>query len=78
MLVGDVSGHGSEASALSAELHDIRRRNVNYIDQSRVVHSLDEQFEQASAVDVLQQRLLLRILHRPVILWSVQLVICRH
>ena len=50
MLVGDVSGHGTEASALSTELRDIMRRNVNYIDQSRVVNSLNEQFEEASAV----------------------------
>lgn len=50
MLVGDVSGHGSEASALSAELRDIMRRNVNYIDQSRVVNSLNEQFEEAATV----------------------------
>ncbi len=50
MLVGDVSGHGHEASALSSKLRDIMRRNVNFIDQSRVVKSLNEQFEEASAV----------------------------
>jgi phosphoserine phosphatase RsbU/P len=50
MLVGDVSGHGSEASVLSTELRDIMRRNVNYIDQSRVVKSLNEQFEEAATV----------------------------
>lgn len=50
MLVGDVSGHGAEASALSAELRDIMRRNVNYADQSRVVKSLNEQFEAAATV----------------------------
>lgn len=50
MLVGDVSGHGSEASTLSTELRNIMRRNVNYIDQSRVVNSLNEQFEEASSV----------------------------
>lgn len=48
MLVADVSGHGSDASVLSAELRDIMRRNVNYIDQTRVVKSLNEQFEEAS------------------------------
>lgn len=50
MLVGDVSGHGSEASTLSTELRDIMRRNVNYIDQTRVVKSLNEQFEAASSM----------------------------
>ena len=50
MLVGDVSGHGTEASVLSTELRNIMRRNVNYIDQSRVVNSLNEQFEEASSV----------------------------
>lgn len=49
MLVGDVSGHGAEASALSTELRNIMRRNVNYIDQSQVVHSVNEQFEEASS-----------------------------
>ena len=50
MLVGDVSGHGSEASVLSTELRNIMRRNVNYIDQSRVVKCLNEQFEEAATV----------------------------
>jgi len=50
MLVGDVSGHGAEASVLSTELRDIMRRNVNYIDQSRVVQSLNTQFEEAATV----------------------------
>ena len=48
MLVGYVSGHGTEASALSTELREIMRRNVNYIDQSRVVKSFNEQFEEAA------------------------------
>ena len=49
MLIGDVSGHGAEASPVSSRLRDIMRRNVNYIDQTRVVESLNEQFEQTSA-----------------------------
>lgn len=49
LLVGDVSGHGSEASALSTKLRDIMRRNVNFINQSRVVNGLNEQFEEASS-----------------------------
>ncbi len=50
ILIGDVSGHGAEAAMLSSELRDIMRRNVNYIDQSRVVNSLNQQFEEASSV----------------------------
>lgn len=48
MLVGDVSGHGSEASGVSATLRDLMRRNVNYINQTRVVESLNQQFGQES------------------------------
>jgi len=50
LLLGDVCGHGSEAAGLSAKLRDIMRRNVNYIDQSRLVNSLNDQFEEASVV----------------------------
>ena len=49
MLLGDVSGHGAEAAPLGSKLREIMRRNVNYIDQSRVVQSLNEQFEEATA-----------------------------
>jgi len=49
MLVGDVSGHGAEASPVSARLRDIMRRNVNYIDQTRVVKGLNQQFEEESS-----------------------------
>lgn len=50
MFLGDVSGHGAEAAPLGTKLRDIMRKNVNYIDQSRVVESLNEEFEQASSV----------------------------
>lgn len=49
MFLGDVSGHGSEAAPLGTKLRDIMRKNVNYIDQSQVVKSLNEEFEDASA-----------------------------
>jgi len=49
LLLGDVSGHGSEASETSAELHRIMQRNVNFIDQSRMVDSLNQQFERAAS-----------------------------
>ena len=50
MFLGDVSGHGAEAAPLATKLRDIMRKNVNYIDQSRVVESLNEEFEAASSV----------------------------
>lgn len=50
ILLGDVSGHGIEAAPAADKLRDIMRKNVNYIDQSRVVESLNEQFEEASSV----------------------------
>lgn len=50
MFLCDVSGHGAEAAPLGTKLRDIMRKNVNYIDQSRVVESLNDEFEEASAV----------------------------
>ena len=49
MFLGDVSGHGAEAAPLAVKLRDIMRKNVNFVDQSRVVKSLNEQFEDASS-----------------------------
>jgi len=49
MFLGDVSGHGAEAAPSAAKLRDIMRKNVNYIDQARVVESLNEQFDDASS-----------------------------
>jgi sigma-B regulation protein RsbU (phosphoserine phosphatase) len=50
MLLADVSGHGAEAAPLGGALRNIMRKNVNYIDQSRVVESLNTEFEAASSV----------------------------
>ena len=50
MLLGDVSGHGAEAAPLGSALRNIMRKNVNYIDQSHVVESLNKEFEEASSV----------------------------
>ena len=50
MFLGDVSGHGAEAAPCAAKLRDIMRKNVNYINQSRVVQSLNHEFEEASSV----------------------------
>jgi len=48
MFLGDVSGHGAEAAPTAAKFRDILRKNVNYINQSRVVKSLNEQFGDAA------------------------------
>lgn len=50
ILLGDVAGHGVEASPLATRLREIMRRNLNYLEQSRVVRLLNEQFEAASSV----------------------------
>jgi len=50
IVLGDVSGHGVDASPHAAKLRDIIRRNVNYISQSRVVDAVNNQFEENSAV----------------------------
>ncbi len=49
MFLGDVAGHGAEAAPLAGKFRDIMRKNVNYINQSRVVESLNEQFGEAAS-----------------------------
>ncbi|MBT5019159.1 MAG: serine/threonine-protein phosphatase [Planctomicrobium sp.] len=49
LLVGDVSGHGEEASPTADSLRNIMRQNVNFIDHTRLVTSINKEFEQASS-----------------------------
>src|SRR5688572_17915010 len=44
LLVADVSGHGETVRAIALQLRDLMRRNVNYLDQSRFVVSMNRQF----------------------------------
>jgi sigma-B regulation protein RsbU (phosphoserine phosphatase) len=44
MLLADVSGHGELVSQTAVGLRDLMRRNVNYIKQTRFVHSMNRQF----------------------------------
>ncbi|MEW4488172.1 PP2C family protein-serine/threonine phosphatase [Thalassoglobus sp. JC818] len=50
LLVGDVSGHGEEASPTAESLKQIVRQNVNLIDHSRLVNSVNQEFERVSAI----------------------------
>jgi serine phosphatase RsbU (regulator of sigma subunit) len=44
LLVADVTGHGEAVGSLATGLGKLMRRFVNYIDQSRFVQSMNEQF----------------------------------
>src|SRR5437899_7587334 len=49
LLVADVSGHGEAVRETAIHLRSLMRRFVNYIDQSRFVRSMNEQFAAMSA-----------------------------
>ena len=49
LILGDVSGHGLEASPTAAKLREIMRRNINHIDQSQLVKAVNEEFESISS-----------------------------
>ena len=49
MLIGDVSGHGEEASETAHLLKSIMRENVNFINHSRLVNSINREFEAVSS-----------------------------
>lgn len=44
LLVADVSGHGAAVSETAAKLRALMRRYVNYIDQTRFVRALNDEF----------------------------------
>lgn len=43
-LVADVSGHGGAVASLAGSLRDLMRQNVNTLDQSDMMRSLNERF----------------------------------
>jgi phosphoserine phosphatase RsbU/P len=47
-LVADVSGHGAAVSGVAVALRALMRRNVNTIDQTRLVESLNREFLELS------------------------------
>lgn len=44
ILVADVSGHGTEVSALALRLRGLMRRFVNYVDQTRLMELVNREF----------------------------------
>jgi len=44
LLVADVSGHGADVSQIAIGLRSLMRRFVNFIDQTRFVRAMNEQF----------------------------------
>jgi hypothetical protein len=52
LLVADVSGHGSDVAGTAAALRTLMRRYINYIDQTRFVEAMNEQFTALSAAHV--------------------------
>src|SRR5688572_27381025 len=44
LLVADVSGHGQGVQQVAVSLRDLMRRFINYLDQSRFVLSMNDQF----------------------------------
>ena len=48
MLLADVSGHGAPVAPVAVELRDLMRKNINFVSQSHLVKSLNEEFESIS------------------------------
>jgi len=48
MLLADVSGHGASVAPVAIELRDLMRKNINFVSQSRLMKSLNEEFESIS------------------------------
>lgn len=48
MLLADVSGHGASVGTVAVELRDLMRKNINFVSQSHLVKSLNEEFESIS------------------------------
>ena len=46
LLVADVSGHGTEVDSIAQFLRSLMEKNINHIDQSRLVEAMNRQFGQ--------------------------------
>jgi serine phosphatase RsbU (regulator of sigma subunit) len=51
LLVADVSGHGKEVAEVAVALRSLMRRYVNYVDQSKLVRGLNEEFTKLSELN---------------------------
>jgi len=49
VLLADVSGHGASVSPIAVALRDLMRKNINFVRQSHLVRSINEEFESISA-----------------------------
>lgn len=49
MLLADVSGHGASVAPIAVALRDLMRQNINLVNQTHLVTSLNSQFESISA-----------------------------
>jgi len=47
-MVADVAGHGSAVGGIATDLRRLMRRNINKLDQTRFVRSLNREFQQLS------------------------------
>jgi sigma-B regulation protein RsbU (phosphoserine phosphatase) len=48
LLLADVSGHGEAVSAIATTLRNLMRKYVNYLDQSKCIHEMNQQFAELS------------------------------
>ena len=48
LLVADVSGHGAGVADIAVTLRNLMRRFINYVDQTRLVRSLNKEFTELS------------------------------
>lgn len=44
IMIADVAGHGEQVASLAIKLRGILRKNVNHVDQSRVMQQLNREF----------------------------------
>lgn len=51
LLVADVSGHGTEVADVAVTLRTLMRRFVNYVDQTKLVRGLNEEFTRLSELN---------------------------
>jgi len=46
LLVADVSGHGASVSEIALKLRNLMRRYINFVDQTRLIRSMNAEFAQ--------------------------------
>lgn len=51
VLIADVSGHGDDAQGIARSLRDLMRKNINRIDQRRMMAEVNREFSEAQHSD---------------------------